>query len=295
MASAPTSAKIITRKAKSNLAFALASLPENRRDDMIRFYAFCRVVDDIADDESVPLEQRERLLARWRAAVAGPVADEDPLAGEIRALATKYAVPTDRFDEIIHGMMMDLQAQRFATATDLEAYCHLVASVVGLVSIEIFGYQDPGCRDYALALGQALQWTNIMRDVAEDARAGRVYLPIDDLARFQLTEADILAGVEDDRFLALMEFEYARTEGYYRKAMEYLPPRDRKAMVAAETMRRIYHALLLKMRADGFRVFSKRYRLGKPHMVWLLLATRLGWKRPRHDNAAKHGPSGGIS
>ena len=246
---------------------------------MIRFYAFCRLVDDIADAENVPVARRQEDLARWTRAVHGAVDGEDPLAAEIRALAAKYAIPAGQFADIIRGVGMDLQPQRFQTAEDLEGYCHLVASVVGLVSIEIFGYSDPGCRDYALALGQALQLTNIIRDVAEDARNGRVYLPIDDLARFGLSGEDILAGVDDTRFHGLMEYECARAEAYYQQAVAELPAKDRKSMVAAETMRRIYHALLVKMRADGFHVFDKRYRLGKSKMVWLLLATRMGWTR----------------
>lgn len=270
-------ARAITKRAKSNLAFALASLPEERRRDMISFYAFCRVVDDIADEESVPIEERERALENWRRALAGPVAGENPLASEIRALREKYQIPVGQFDDILRGVEMDLRPQRFDTAQALEHYCHLVASVVGLVSIEIFGYRDPKCRDYALSLGLALQWTNILRDVAQDAGNDRLYLPLADLARFHLTEADILAGVRDQRFLDLMEFEYQRTEGHYRKAVAHLPSADRKSMVAAETMRKIYHALLKKMHADGFQVFQKRYRLGRPHKVWLLLATRLGW------------------
>lgn len=285
MAVTSSNAREITRKAKSNLAFALGSLPRERRRDMVTFYAFCRVVDDVADETDVPVNQREAALLRWRDALHGEVPGEDPLAGEIRLLAAKYRIPIPRFEEILEGVTRDLRPQVFGTAEDLEKYCHLVASVVGLVSIEIFGYEDPACRDYALALGQALQWTNILRDVAQDARLGRLYLPLADLHRFQITDAEVMGGTMDGRFRALMEHEYHRTEAYFEKAVGLLPPRDRKSMVAAETMRRIYHALLLKMRADGFQVFTKRYRLAKPHMLWLLLATRLGWerrpKRPR--------------
>lgn len=290
MAAVSSNARTITRKAKSNLAFALASLPEERRRDMITFYAFCRVVDDIADDLAVPALMREEALRRWGMALHAAVPDEDPLAGEVRALAMKYRIPLARFEDIIEGVTRDLRPQTFGTAEDLEEYCHLVASVVGLVSIEIFGYRDPACRDYALALGQALQWTNILRDVAQDARLGRLYLPMADLHRFQITDAEVLGGTMDGRFRALMEHEYHRTEAYFQKAVALLPAVDRKSMVAAETMRRIYHALLRKMRADGFRVFDKRYRLAKPHMIWLLLATRLGWggRRTKEPALARH-------
>lgn len=281
MSAAPSSARSITKRAKSNLAFALASLPEERRKDMITFYAFCRVVDDVADDVRIPVAEREAALGQWRRAMWSEVPGENPLAAEVRSLREKYQIPVERFEEILQGVTLDLRTQRFGTAEDLEKYCHLVASVVGLVSIEIFGYRDPASREYALALGQALQWTNILRDVAQDARSGRLYLPLADLHRFQITDAEILGGVMDGRFRALMEHEYHRAEEYYRKAVAALPAVDRKSMVAAETMRRIYHALLRKMHADGFQVFLKRYRLGKPHMVWLLLATRLGWGKEK--------------
>ena len=244
---------------------------------MVTFYAFCRLVDDIADDTVVPMAEREASLGLWRESLRGEVAGEDALAAEVRALAAKYRIPIERFEEIMEGVTRDLRPQTFGTTEDLEKYCHLVASVVGLVSIEIFGYKNPACREYALALGQALQWTNILRDVAQDARLGRLYLPLADLHRFQITDAEVLGGTMDGRFRALMEHEYHRAEGYFAKAVSLLPEEDRKSMVAAETMRRIYHALLRKMRADGFRVFSKRYRLAKPHMLWLLLSTRIGW------------------
>ena len=283
MAASVTTARTITKRAKSNLAFALASLPDERRRDMISFYAFCRLVDDVADDVSVPIPLREAALEKWRESLHGQIPDEHPLAAEVRALMQKYTLPITHFDDIVRGVAMDLRPQRFGTAEDLEKYCHLVASVVGLVSIEIFGYRDQRCRDYALSLGLALQWTNILRDVAQDARLGRLYLPLADLHRFQITDAEILGGVMDGRFRALMEHEYHRAEGHFRKAVSLLPPADRKSMVAAETMRRIYHALLHKMHADGFQVFTKHYRLARTHKVWLLMATRLGWGMPKRD------------
>jgi len=270
-------ARQITRSARSNLAFALASLPAARRRDMETFYAFCRVVDDLADDESVPVAQRRDGLARWHGSIDGPLPGEDPLAEQIRDLMVRYRIPADRCHEIIRGMEMDLQPQRFATAADTEAYCHLVASVVGLASIEIFGYRDPGCREYARLLGLALQWTNILRDVGEDAARGRLYLPLEDLECFGVAEDDLLAGRVGDGFVLLMEHEWTRTVACYRQAEAALPAVDRRTMIAAETMRRIYKRLLEKMRRDGFRVFAKRYRLGKLHMLGLLVATRLGW------------------
>jgi 15-cis-phytoene synthase len=277
MPAAPSNAQQITRSAKSNLAFALASLPPERRRDMETFYAFCRIVDDIADDPERPAAEKRARLADWRAALRAPVPGEDPLAAAVRALQGRYPIPPERFAGIIEGVERDLDGRPFATVEELRGYCHLVASVVGLVSIEIFGYRDPGCRDYARWLGLALQWTNILRDVGEDAGNGRLYLPLDQLARHGIAPDDLLAGRPGPGFPALMNEEAERAEDFYRRARAALPACDRRAMVAAEAMRRIYHAILGKMRRDGFRVLERRHRLGKLHMLALLVLTRLGW------------------
>jgi phytoene synthase len=273
---AQTHARRITRRAKSNLAFALASLPSQRRQDMETFYAFCRLVDDLADDEGVPLDERRAGLDAWRRAVREEHAGEDPLASGVREVRGRYEIPVAQFDEIIRGVEMDLTPHRFETVAETDAYCRLVASVVGLVSIEIFGYKDPGCRDYAEALGLALQWTNILRDVGEDAGNGRVYLPEEDLATVGLGADDLLNGTATDKLGPVLETVYQRAVAHYARAESVLPSVDKRSMVAAETMRRIYRALLEKMRRDGFRVLEKRYRLGKTLMVGLLLATRIG-------------------
>ena len=150
-------------------------------------------------------------------------------------------------------------------------YCYRVAGAVGLISIEIFGYQHPGCRDYAEKLGYALQWTNILRDVGEDAAAGRIYLPLEDLRRFGLSEEEILGRIPDDRFLGMMEFQCARAENWFREAAAALPECDRRSMKSAELMRLIYWGILRKMKRDRFRVFEKRYRLSKGAMLLRLI------------------------
>jgi 15-cis-phytoene synthase len=271
-ADAPSAAEI-TRSSKSNLALALVALPRERREDAIVFYAFCRVVDDIADEPNEVVE-KQRALERWRVAVAGPCAEEPPLASAVRALIAKYALPVAHFHEIIAGVEMDLHGASYATWEDLRVYCHRVASVVGLVSIEIFGCRDPRSREYAGHLGLALQLTNILRDVGQDlANGGRIYLPAEDLARFDVSAADLAAHRSDERFLALMEFEAVRARGFFDQAEHALPAVDRCALVAAQIMAAIYRRLLEKMQRDGFRVFDHRYTLPKWQKLALILRT----------------------
>jgi phytoene synthase len=177
----------------------------------------------------------------------------------------KYRLGPENFLEIIAGCEMDLAGARYETWEDLRLYCYRVASAVGLVSIEIFGCRDPRSRDYAIELGLALQITNIIRDVGADwENGGRVYLPRAEMARFGYTMEDLAAGRENEALLALLQFEAARAEEHYTRAVAARTPGDRKALVAAEIMRHVYHRLLQKMRRDGFHVLRRRYRLSKP-------------------------------
>jgi phytoene synthase len=178
-------------------------------------------------------------------------------------LIDKYKIDIALFDEIIAGVEMDLRISRYATFDELRLYCYRVASAVGLVSIEIFGCRDPQSKDYAINLGLALQMTNIIRDVARDLGPNRIYLPEEDLARFNYSERDLQDRQYDSRFIALMEFEADRAENFFAQARQALPAQDRQSLVAAEIMRSVYHAILQRMKRDRFRVFEKEYRLSK--------------------------------
>lgn len=257
-------ARAITRASKSNLALAFVALPRERRDDITVFYAWCRVIDDIADDPGQTIAERQAALDRWKHALREPVADEPALAAPVRAIIERHQLAVDHFLEIIAGVEMDLAGTNYATWEELRLYCYRVASAVGLISIEIFGCREAGSREYAISLGLALQLTNILRDVGEDWRnGGRVYLPAEDLARFGFTVDDLAAGRQNDAFLALMRFEAARARAFYAEAIAALPPADRRALVAAEIMREVYHRILERMEADGFGVFTQRYRLSR--------------------------------
>jgi phytoene synthase len=274
------SAEAITQSSKSNLALAFFSLPKDRKRDITIFYAFCRVVDDIADSSQLPQAQRQAALNTWREALSAPAPGESPLASQVREIIARHQIPLPYFHEIIAGVEMDLVPQRFATFADLRLYCYRVASAVGLVSIEIFGYQNPLCRPYAEALGLALQLTNILRDIAEDYENGkRIYLPLEDLERFGYFEADLAARRYNAQFLALANFQADRAFSFYDEAI--LPEEDRRSMIAAEIMRGVYSRILWKMKRDGYRVFEKRYRLNGAEKALSIAKTfasnRLGW------------------
>jgi phytoene synthase len=260
-------AEHITRQSKSNLALAFISLGRERRRDMMVFYAFCRVIDDIADVTDESAEEKRRRLEQWRGWLRRATPDEPSFGADVRALLAKYSIPAERLEEIIAGVEMDLEQARYATFEELRVYCYRVASVVGLVSIEIFGYRNPACKEYAVQLGLALQTTNIIRDVNKDLQTGRIYLPQEDLAAFGYSETDLKDRKYDERFIRLMRFEAKRAHEFFAKAAAALPPEDRRSMVAAEIMGSVYGALLRRMELDNFKVFAKDYRLNKLEKV----------------------------
>ena len=283
----------ITKKSASNLALAFVMLPREKRDAMSALYAFCREVDDVADEDAKSVEQRRSELAAWRAdirrACAGD-APEFPVNRELQSVIRQFKLPFRLFDELIHGCEMDLDTLRYQNLDGLENYCYHVASVVGLLSIEIFGYQNKACRDYARYLGKALQLTNILRDVKNDAARGRIYLPLEALKQFNVTAAEVLRGEYSDRYAALAEHIAARARAFYELARLTLPPEDRRAMVAAELMGGVYWQLLQKLEAKQFNVFGPQsVRLSKPHKLGLIFSAwlrfKLGANGPNYGSA----------
>ena len=273
MNATPADARAITRASKSNLALAFVALPPDRREDITVFYAWCRVIDDIADDPGHPIAQRRAALDTWRQALRGEVPGEPSLAVPVRIVITRHQLPVEHFDSVIAGVEMDLDGTTYATWEDLRLYCYRVASAVGLISIEIFGCREPSARAYALSLGLALQLTNILRDLGEDWRnGGRIYLPREDLVRCGYTVDDLAAGRRNDAFRALMRIEVERARSFYAEAVAARPGRDRGALVAAEIMRRVYTGILDRMERDGFRVFDRRYRLNRFEKLAIITA-----------------------
>lgn len=272
--------RTITRKSASNLALAFILLPKAKRDGMSALYALCREVDDVADDELVPMDERRRLLGIWREDVRKAFGDRTPelaVNRELQIVIRQHPGLTFAlFDDLIRGVEMDLNIKRYQNYVDLEQYCYRVASVVGLLSIEIFGYTNPATRDYAVSLGKALQLTNIVRDVRTDAERGRIYLPLEEMARFRVTESEILNGEYSSRFRDLAASVARRAKHYYKIARDTLPREDRRSMAAAELMGSVYWQLLEKLESREFNVFSPEpTRVSKGQKLLLVLRTWL--------------------
>src|SRR3989442_11287050 len=269
--------RTITRKSASNLALAFVLLPKVKRAGMSALYAFCREVDDVADDESMPIQKRRDQIAAWRTDVrraCGTETPQFPVNRELQRVIHQYRLPFQYFDELLQGVEMDLDINRYESYEHLELYCYRVASVVGLLSIEIFGYQNPTCRDYAIALGKALQLTNILRDVRADAERGRIYLPLAELARFQVSPEEILRFEYSPRFFELAASVAQRARHFYGQARQTLPAGDRRSMVAAELMGSVYWRLLRKLERQRFDVFGPELtRLNKGQKILLILRT----------------------
>ena len=287
----------LTRKSRSNFYYAFLTLPRRRRDALYAVYAFCRTVDDIADlgdERGVDRAAQRTELERWRRDVARCYEPggrpEHPIAAGLARAVSEFAIPREALLAIIDGVEMDLDQVRYETAEDLYPYCYRVASAVGLCCIEIFGYTDPRAREYAVNLGTALQLTNIMRDVGADARAGRVYVPQEDLRKFGVTTDDLRAGRYSDEFVSLMRHQAARARQFYRAARDAFPTADARSLVAAEIMGRIYRALLDEIEARGFRVFEERVTVPTRRKLAIALrcwaSVRFGHGGPRRERAA---------
>jgi len=269
--------------------YSFLVLPPRKRAAIIAVWDFCRAVDD-AVDEVVPEEEwkggltadaRTRAtqqLDEWRhdldAVYSGEPRTRQGVA--LQPHVREFSLPREPFDELIAGVQMDLEYDRYPTFDALAEYCRRVASMVGLICVEIFGYRAPQTRDYAVDLGMALQLTNIIRDVAVDLRRGRVYLPVEDLRRFEVTEADLERGTVTPAIHALLRFECERARGYYTRAAAELPRIDRRSLLAAEIMGAIYFEILRRIERNGYDVFSRRIRVPRPMRA--LLAIRL-WLR----------------
>lgn len=261
-------------KSGSSFYYSFRLLEPARRDAITALYAFCREVDDVVDECSDPHVARAK-LAWWRGEIEALFAGapNHPVTRALQSAIQRHDLPQEQFLEIIDGMEMDVNINRYATFKELSLYCYRVAGVVGLLSAQIFGYQDHATQKYALDLGIAFQLTNIIRDVREDAERNRIYIPHEDLARFRVDEEEILHFHETDRFHQLMAFQAQRAHDYYDKALTALPERDRYAQLPGLVMARIYRDLLAAIAADGWQVLRQRTRLTPMRKLWLAWQT----------------------
>ncbi|WP_230976706.1 presqualene diphosphate synthase HpnD [Pseudothauera rhizosphaerae] len=261
-------------KSGSSFYYSFLFLPAERRQAITALYAFCREVDDVVD-ECHDLSLAQTTLEWWRQEVARVYEGQPthPVGLALKDVLPRFDLPREQLLEIIDGMAMDLQQTRYLDFKNLQLYCYRVASVVGLLAAEIFGYTDRATLKYAHDLGLAFQLTNIIRDVGEDARRGRIYLPIEDLQRFNVPAADILEARHSDNFRALMEFQAERARHYYAQAFAHLPAADRKSQRPGLVMAAIYRTLLDEIARDGFQVLDRRTSLTPLRKLWIAWRT----------------------
>jgi phytoene synthase len=266
----------LTKQSGSNFVHSFAFLSPDRREAMYAVYAFCQEVDDLVDHPKPGVDCQEE-LDTWRAQLVSMYAGTPsfPVAVGLAKHAQTFNIPLEYFEELINGVEMDLTIRRYATFTDLYEYCYRVASVVGLICIKVFGTQSPHAGEYAVNLGMAFQLTNILRDVGVDAKRDRIYLPQEDLARFEYPERDLFANANTPAFEKLMAFQARRAHAYYAKAQAALPPGDRKALLVAEIMRRVYFRILCRIEYDPSRVFQERIRVPSPMKATIAVLTWL--------------------
>ena len=258
----------------SSFYYSFLFLPAERRRAITALYAFCREVDDVVDECS-DAQLAASKLGWWRAEVANLDAGkpQHPVTKALAPHQETFSISSEKLNEIIDGMQMDLTQTRYLDWAGLELYCHRVAGVVGLLAAGIFGYRDPQTLRYAEQLGIAFQLTNIIRDVGEDARKNRIYLPMDELRQFGVPASDILQGRETGAFRKLMAFEADRARNHYRQAMQALPDPDRRSQRPGLIMAAIYRALLEEIARDGFSVLTRRTSLTPLRKFWIAWRT----------------------
>jgi len=263
-----------TARSGTSFYYSFLFLPPARRRAITALYAFCREVDDVVDDVSDRDLARAK-LAWWRQEIGAAFngTPQHPVALALKPVVSTYRLPEEHFQTVIDGMAMDLERSRYLDFAELERYCHCVAGVVGLMSAEIFGYVNPATRRYARDLGIAFQLTNIIRDVGEDARRGRIYLPQDELERRGVSPASLLKREGGAALDALIVEQVARARRWYARALDALPPEDRHAQRPGLIMAAIYRALLDEIERDGHRVLDRRIALTPLRKLWIAWTT----------------------
>lgn len=269
----------ITRNAKSNLAFTLMDLPEQTRIHMAQFYAFCRIVDDIVDEPGMTAEERHTALDRWTDIVLNRAEPMPGIENEVHSMIQELQLDTAPMLELIDGCRSDIAPVQPRTREELLAYAYKVAACVGLTSATVMG-ASPAARDYAIALGYALQLVNILRDVGEDCRKyNRFYLPLDDMQLFGVSHEDIRQQRYNYHTRLLFSCEAALAEKFFCESDELyqtLSVEDRNALIPAQAMKLIYHTILEKMQDDEYRVFERRYSVNNFRKLWFMLRAKMG-------------------
>jgi phytoene synthase len=262
-----------TTSRRSNFFYSFLLLPKRKREAMMHVYDFCRYTDDLVDEDNASVEEKQKRIHQWREEIEACYKRNatHPVMLAVSDAIHQFKIPKEYLLILTNGVEMDLHQTRYETFEELSKYCYAVASVVGLISIQVFGYKHEETREYAIQLGYALQLTNILRDIKQDAANNRIYLPLEDLRRFGYDEQSLLSSYYDEKFTQLMKFETERARNYYLKAHALLLPDERSSMIAAEIMDAIYFRLLNKIEHANYNVFAERIRISNSQKMLISL------------------------
>lgn len=274
------SAQQIVKKSKTNFLYSTIFLDHEKQDALKVIYSFCRHSDDIVDDEHFDIITKKKQLEEWKNEflLSQNSSSRIKILNDLKYVIDRFGISPDIFLDLLKGMEMDLEKTRYRTFEDLKQYCYYVASTVGLMTIEVFGYKDKAIKDFAINLGIALQLTNILRDVKKDSLKGRIYLPLDDLYKYNYSEHELLESVYNDKFAELMKYECEIAESYYKKADSYLVKSEKGRMMSARIMEHIYFRLLKKIEKNKYNVFEKRIRVSNLKKLFLAYSICLKYK-----------------
>lgn len=271
----------VAREQAKNFYYAFRTLPTPKRRAIYAAYAFCRLCDDIADGD-MAMEEKRRRFSETRTVLAESLESHGVRPGNcmlppefeaLRDATAAFSIPHNYYVEVIDGVESDLVKPRFENFEELQAYCYQVASVVGLICIEVFGYEDDAAREYAIDMGIAMQLTNILRDIKEDAERDRIYVPLDEMARFGYSENDLKGGVINEPFRQLMALQVSRARGYYERSQQLFPLLNSEARACPKVLHAAYQAILERIEASGYDVFAQR--IGLSAFEKLLITGRL--------------------
>ncbi|MCP5063172.1 MAG: presqualene diphosphate synthase HpnD [Ignavibacteriae bacterium] len=275
-----SSAKKISKESRSSFYYAFSLLPSEKRDAMNTVYAFCRKTDDIVDMENETVENKETKLNEWESELNLAVTKKSKISllNELNNKVDKFDIPTKPFFDLVDGMKMDLKKNRYSTFNELKEYCYKVASTVGLMTIPIFGYKNKLTIKYAENLGIALQLTNILRDIKTDALVGRIYLPQEDLEKFNYSENDLLENIYNKQFVKLMKFQVERAKFYFSKANNNVTLEDKGSLFAARAMQHIYERLLQKIETENYDVYRRKINVSRRNKIFISLSVWAKYK-----------------
>lgn len=290
-----TEGKEITKQSKSNFLYSFSLLPKEKSEAIKTVYAFCRKTDDIVDDENDSEETKYSRLTEWKEELDKALINGDSKHSLLNSLSKtikKYDIPAEPFFDLINGMEMDLKKNRYYKFDELIDYCYNAASSVGLMSIEIFGYNNPATKEFAINLGIAMQLTNILRDIKSDAMKGRIYIPLEDLRRFNYSEKDLIESRYNIEFINLMEFQCERVKFFYNEANKNLTNEDKGLMFPARIMEHIYFRLLKKIEMNNYNVFEKKITVSKLKKIYITAGVYLKYRLLYDFNENKSGLNG---